>query len=74
MLEVLHEDYIRTAKASGLSRLRIILDHALRNALIPSVTMIGLAFGDLLYGAVFDMPMNISSAMSSIAMALRDAR
>jgi peptide/nickel transport system permease protein len=52
MLEVLHEDYIRTAKASGLSRLRIILDHALRNALIPSVTMIGLAFGDLLYGAV----------------------
>ena len=52
MLEVLQEDYIRTAKASGLSRPRIILDHALRNALIPSVTMIGLAFGDLLYGAV----------------------
>ena len=52
MLEVLQEDYIRTAKASGLSRTRIILDHGLRNALIPSVTMIGLAFGDLLYGAV----------------------
>jgi peptide/nickel transport system permease protein len=52
MLEVLQEDYIRTAKASGLSRARIILDHGLRNALIPSVTMIGLAFGDLLYGAV----------------------
>jgi len=52
MLEVLQEDYVRTAKASGLSRARIILDHALRNALIPSVTMIGLAFGDLLYGAV----------------------
>ena len=52
MLEVLTEDYIRTAKASGLSRRRILFDHALRNALIPSVTMIGLAFGDLLYGAV----------------------
>ncbi len=52
MLEVLGEDYIRTARASGLSRRRIIFDHALRNALIPSVTMIGLAFGDLLYGAV----------------------
>lgn len=52
MLEVLSEDYIRTARASGLSRRRIIFDHALRNALIPSVTMIGLAFGDLLYGAV----------------------
>jgi peptide/nickel transport system permease protein len=52
MLEVLQEDYVRTAKAGGLSRPQIILDHALRNALIPSVTMIGLAFGDLLYGAV----------------------
>jgi peptide/nickel transport system permease protein len=52
MLEVMQEDYIRTARASGLSRRRILFDHALRNALIPSVTMIGLAFGDLLYGAV----------------------
>src|SRR5690606_25494978 len=52
MLEVLGEDYSRPARASGLSRRRIIFDHALRNALIPSVTMIGLAFGDLLYGAV----------------------
>ncbi len=52
MLEALQEDYIRTARASGLSRARIVFDHALRNALIPSVTVIGLAFGDLLYGAV----------------------
>ncbi len=52
MLEVLREDYIRTARASGLSPARIVLDHALRNALIPSVTIVGLAFGDLLYGAV----------------------
>jgi peptide/nickel transport system permease protein len=52
MLEVLQEDYIRTAKASGLTRRRIIFDHALRNALISSVTVLGLAFGDLLYGSV----------------------
>jgi peptide/nickel transport system permease protein len=52
MLEVLQEDYIRTARASGISRVRIVFHYALRNALIPSVTMIGLAFGDLLYGAV----------------------
>ncbi|MCR8725411.1 ABC transporter permease [Frigidibacter sp. ROC022] len=52
MLEVMSEDYVRTARASGLSRRQIIYGHALRNALIPSITMIGLAFGDLLYGAV----------------------
>lgn len=52
MIEVLREDYIRTARANGLFPARIVLDHALRNALLPSVTMIGLAFGDLLYGAV----------------------
>jgi len=52
MIEVLQEDYIRTARANGLSSTRIVLGHALRNALIPSVTMLGLTFGDLLYGAV----------------------
>ncbi|TPM40520.1 ABC transporter permease [Mesorhizobium sp. B2-3-4] len=52
MLDVLQEDYVRTARANGLSRSTIILRHALPNALIPSVTLLGLAFGDLLYGAV----------------------
>lgn len=52
MLEVLREDYIRTAKAKGLSHNRIIFRHALRNALIPTVTVIGLQFGYLLGGAV----------------------
>jgi peptide/nickel transport system permease protein len=52
MIEVLEEDYIRTARAGGLSEQRIVWGHALRNALIPSVTLLGLAFGDLLYGAV----------------------
>jgi peptide/nickel transport system permease protein len=52
MIEVLREDYVRTARASGLASSTIIFGHALRNAMIPSVTMLGLAFGDLLYGAV----------------------
>jgi len=52
MLEQLNEDYIRTAKASGLSAWRIVLGHALPNALLPSITVLGLALGDLLYGAV----------------------
>jgi len=52
MLEQLSEDYIRTARAYGLSRWTVILRHALPNALIPSVTVLGLTLGDLLYGAV----------------------
>ncbi len=52
MLEVLGEDYIRTAKAKGLSRFRIIAMHALRNALIPVVTVIGLQVGVLFTGAI----------------------
>lgn len=52
MLDQLGEDYIRTARAAGLSKARVVLGHALPNAMIPSVTVLGLAFGDLLYGAV----------------------
>ena len=52
MLEVLEEDYVRTAKAKGLSAWRVIGVHALRNALIPVVTSIGLQVGTLLSGAV----------------------
>ncbi|MCU7836967.1 MAG: ABC transporter permease [gamma proteobacterium symbiont of Taylorina sp.] len=52
LLEILHEDYIRTAKAKGLSRFRIITKHALRNALLPVITLIGLQIGALLAGAV----------------------
>lgn len=52
MLEQLGEDYIRTARAYGLSSWAVIIRHALPNALIPSVTVLGLALGDLLYGAV----------------------
>ncbi|WPH20986.1 ABC transporter permease subunit [Variovorax paradoxus] len=52
MLEVLGEDYIRTARAKGLSRLRVVGLHALRNALIPVVTVIGLQVGVLFTGAI----------------------
>ena len=52
MLEVLSEDYVRTARAKGLSNFRVIGIHALRNALIPVVTVIGLQVGTLLAGAV----------------------
>jgi peptide/nickel transport system permease protein len=52
MLEVLSQDYIRTARSKGLVDRRIVYAHALRNALIPVVTVIGLQFGGLLSGAV----------------------
>jgi len=52
MLEVMGQDYIRTARAKGLSERKVVYKHALRNALIPTVTIIGLSFGGLLAGAV----------------------
>ncbi|GLR14190.1 peptide ABC transporter permease [Chitinimonas prasina] len=52
MLEVLREDYIRTARAKGLAPTRVVVVHALRNALIPVITVIGLQVGSLLGGAV----------------------
>ena len=52
MLEVLGEDYMRTAKAKGMSPQRVILHHGLRNALLPVITLLGLQLGALLAGAV----------------------
>jgi peptide/nickel transport system permease protein len=52
MLEILREDYIRTARAKGLKEATVYYRHALRNALIPVVTVVGLQFGRLLGGAV----------------------
>jgi ABC-type dipeptide/oligopeptide/nickel transport system permease component len=52
MLEVLGQDYVRTARAKGLGSGSVIVRHALRNALIPVVTVFGLQFGNLLAGAV----------------------
>jgi len=51
-VEVVQEDFVRTARAKGLSERRVIIKHALRNALIPVVTMMGLQFGFLLGGSI----------------------
>jgi peptide/nickel transport system permease protein len=52
MLEVLRADYVRTARAKGLGEVRVVLHHALRNALLPVITLGALEFGELLSGAV----------------------
>ena len=52
LVEVLGEDYVRTARAKGLPEGRVILVHALRNALLPVITIVGLQFGSLLSGAI----------------------
>lgn len=52
MLDVLKEDYVRTAHAKGLGQLRVVLYHSLRNAMLPTITLIGLQVGALLGGTV----------------------
>jgi len=52
MLDVLGEDYLRTARAKGVGPVTVVVRHALRNALLPVVTIVGLQFGALLSGAV----------------------
>lgn len=61
MLEVLRQDYVRTARAKGLRERVVIMSHAMRNALIPIITIFGISFGALLSGSVitetvFNMP------------------
>jgi len=52
LIETLEEDYIRTAKAMGIGIRKILFRHAFRNALLPTVTMLGAIYGSLLGGAV----------------------
>jgi len=52
MLEVLGQDYVRTAQAKGLAESAVVRDHALKNALIPVVTFIGIDFGIMMSGAI----------------------
>jgi peptide/nickel transport system permease protein len=52
MLEVMNEDYVRTARAKGVAPWRVVFRHALRNAMLPTVTVIGLQFGLLMGGAI----------------------
>ncbi len=71
MLEVLQRDYIKTARAKGLSRRKVVLKHAFKNALIPTVTVLGMMFGSMLSGAfvvewIFSWPGLGSLAATSI--------
>jgi peptide/nickel transport system permease protein len=52
MLDILSQDYIRTARAKGLSEGKVVVKHAFKNALIPVVNLVGLQFGFLVGGAV----------------------
>ena len=52
MLEVMGEDYVRTARAKGLTEFMVVIGHALRNAILPIITIVGLQFGYILGGAV----------------------
>ena len=52
MLDALHQDYIRTARAKGVAGWGVVIGHGLRNALLPVVTVIGLQVGSLLTGAI----------------------
>jgi len=70
MLEVLGQDYIRTARAKGLTQRKVILKHAFRNSLLPIVTVIGLSLGGLLGGAVLTETV---FGLSGIGRALFDA-
>lgn len=72
MLEVLRQDYVRTARAKGLRERAVVYRHALRNALIPLVTVIGLAIGTLVVGVffieqIFNIPGIGSTALSAIS-------
>ena len=70
MLEVLGQDYIRTARAKGLRQRKVILKHAFRNSLLPIVTVIGLSLGSLLGGAVLTETV---FGLSGVGRALYDA-
>jgi len=52
MLDILHEDYLRTARAKGLGESRVVFKHALRNASVPVVTVLGIQLGQLIGGVV----------------------
>ncbi len=52
MIEVLSQDYVRTARAKGLPQRAVVMKHALRNAMLPVITVVGLSFGGLLSGAI----------------------
>src|SRR5439155_9308034 len=68
MLEVLNADYVRTARAKGLPPAKVIVRHALRNALIPVVTLVAIDFGLLLSGAVITEKVFAWSGMGQLLL------
>ena len=74
MLEVLSQDYIRTARAKGLLDNAVVLKHAFRNALVPVVTIIGLQFGQLMAGAVLTESVFTWPGIGRLLVASIDAR
>jgi len=68
LLEVLHEDYVRTARAKGISESRVVIVHACRNALIPIVTILGFSIGGALSGAVLTETIFGLNGMGKVAV------
>jgi ABC-type dipeptide/oligopeptide/nickel transport system permease component len=68
LLEVLHEDYVRTARAKGLSEFRVVIVHACRNALIPIVTILGFSIGGAIGGAVLTETVFAFNGMGRVAV------
>ncbi|WP_096437520.1 nickel ABC transporter permease [Alteribacter populi] len=74
MLEVINQDYIRTARAKGVKERYVIYKHALRNALIPVVTVVGLQFGALLGGTVLTETVFTINGMGRLVIEAINAR
>ncbi|HKX17103.1 MAG TPA: nickel ABC transporter permease [bacterium] len=74
LLDVLPSDFVRTARAKGLAGVRVLFRHALRNALIPVVTVMGLQFGALLGGAVIVESVFARSGLGRFAVAAVQSR
>jgi len=68
LLEVLHEDYVRTARAKGLLEIRVVIVHACRNALIPIVTILGFSIGGAIGGAVLTETVFAFNGMGRVAV------
>ena len=68
LLEVLNEDYVRTARAKGLAEWRVIIVHACRNALVPIVTILGFSIGGAIGGAVLTETIFAFNGMGRVAV------
>ena len=68
LLEVLNEDYVRTARAKGVSERRVILVHACRNALVPILTILGFSIGGAIGGAVLTESIFSFNGMGRVAV------